>query len=67
MAPMMGGLYSALRKADIPEEASRKAAEEVASYENRLLNLESRLTVLTWMIGLNSALMLGVFWTVLTL
>jgi hypothetical protein len=40
MALMMGSLYDALKSADVPDEKAVKAAEEVASYENRLASLE---------------------------
>lgn len=57
----LGHLYDALRSAQgINDEAARQAAEEVANYDNRLARVESRLDLLTWMVGVNIALTIGV-------
>jgi hypothetical protein len=56
MAVMMGDLYDALRSAGAEDE---KAASEVAGFENRLSSLDSRVSVLTWMVGFNLALTLA--------
>ncbi len=56
MALMMGSLYDALKSASVPEEMAVKAAEEVASYENRLASLETKVDRLTWMVGANITL-----------
>lgn len=56
MAIMLGRLYGALRAANVPDEQATAAAEEVAGFENRLANVEARLTLLTWMIGFNLVL-----------
>ena len=37
-----------------------KAAEEVAGYESRLMSIDTRLAVLTWMTGANIALTIAV-------
>lgn len=58
MAIMLGALYDALRQAAIPEDAARKAAEEVAGYESRLSSIEGRLLLLTWMVGVSVTLAL---------
>lgn len=60
MALRMGALYDALLLAKIPEEEARKAAEEVADYSNRISSIDSRLDVLTWMVGTNIVLTIGV-------
>ena len=60
MALMLGKLYAALRLAQIPDDTAREAAEEVAGYENRLASVESTLKLLTWMIGFNLALSIGI-------
>ena len=60
MALMMGKLYDALRSGSIPDEKAREAAEEVAEYEPRLSGVEARLSVLTWMVGTNLVLTVGV-------
>lgn len=60
MALMMGSLYDALRSGGIEDDKARKAAEEVAGYENRPAAIESRLGWLTWMVGFNIAFTVGV-------
>jgi hypothetical protein len=57
MTLMLGKTYDALRSADgVSDEQAREAAEEIAAYENRLASIESRLTLLTWMVGTNIVL-----------
>jgi hypothetical protein len=53
MALRMGSLYDALITAHVPEEQARKAAEEVADYNERIGRIERDLTVLKWMVGTN--------------
>ena len=65
MAIMMGKLYAALRAADVPEDKATAAAEEVAGFENRLSSIETRLTVLTWMVGTNVAVTMSLVWVIL--
>ncbi len=60
MALRMGALYDALLAAHVPEEQARKAAEEVADYNQRIGNMERDLALLKWMVGTNVALTLGV-------
>jgi len=65
MALRMGALYDALRTGQgISEEDAKRAAEEVASYDNRMAALDSRTAVLTWMVGTNVAISLAIFWRV---
>jgi len=56
MALMMGSLYDALKAANVPEEKAARAAEEVASYENRPASLENKVDRLTWMVSANIGL-----------
>ena len=56
MALMMASLYEALRDAGSSDDQARKAAEEVAGYENRFSKMETDLALLKWMIGFNLAL-----------
>ena len=44
MALMLAKLYTALREADVDDVKVREAAEEVASFENQLANVEASLT-----------------------
>ena len=53
MAMMMGNLYQALLESGASDENARKAAEEVAIYDNRFAKVESELLLLKWMVGFN--------------
>jgi hypothetical protein len=62
MALMLGKLHDALIAANVPPDKAREAAEEVAGFENRLANIETKLSVLTWMAGTNIVITLGILW-----
>ena len=51
MAPMISEVYDAFIAAGAPEDKARKAAEAIASYENRFSRIEADLLVLKWMTG----------------
>ena len=55
MATMIFELYDALKSAGAPEDQARKAAEVVASRENRFNRIEGDLSLVKWMIGFNLA------------
>jgi hypothetical protein len=57
---MIAEVYDALREVEASEERSRAAAYAVAQFEDRLHRVESRLDVLTWMVGLNLTLTVAV-------
>jgi hypothetical protein len=65
MALQLGALWDALIDAGAKQEKADKAAEELAGYENRLANIDTRLTLLTWMVGTNIVITLGVLWRLL--
>ena len=56
MSLMISGLYDALKSAGAGDDLARKAAQEVASYDNRLTVLEAKVTMLQWMVGINIAM-----------
>jgi hypothetical protein len=56
MSLMLSSMYDALREGGTSDEKARMAAEEVASYDNRLSTLDGKMTLLQWMIGVNVAL-----------
>lgn len=58
MTLRLGALQDALLHPG-DEELARKAAEEVAGYENRLASIETRLSVLTWMVGFLITITIG--------
>jgi hypothetical protein len=57
---MLEKLYDALRSGNIPEDKARAAAVEGAQYENRASKIESDLTLLKWMVGVNMLLSMGI-------
>ena len=52
-----GGFWRAAQRDDLWR---REAAEEVASFENRLANVEASLTILKWMVGFNLVLTVAI-------
>jgi hypothetical protein len=60
MAVMMGNLYDALVKAGAGEDTARKAAEEMAGYDNRFSRLEADVGLLKWMVGFNLAVTVAI-------
>ena len=60
MPVMMSKLYAALRAGDVPEDKASQAAEEVAAYENRFAKIETDLTLLKWMVGINIAMTVSI-------
>lgn len=58
MALMLGALRDALIDAGAKPDKADRAAEELAGYENRLASVDTRLAVLTWMVGINVTLSL---------
>jgi len=71
MSTMISEVYDAFLAAGAPEDKARKAAETLASYENRFSSLDNKLTLLdgkvnltTWMIGFNLALTVAILWRV---
>ncbi len=51
MSLMLSKTYDALTAAGAPEEKAREAAEELANYDNRFINLETDMLVVKWMLG----------------
>ena len=60
MAVMLGNLYRALVTAGAPELEAQKAAEEVAGFKSWLAGIESKVSLLPWMVGFNLALTVGI-------
>ena len=72
MATMISEVYDALLEAGASEEKARKAAEAVASYdqrfavlETRMVELGGRVALVQWMVGTNIVLTLGGLWKLL--
>ncbi|MDR2857678.1 MAG: hypothetical protein LBV50_07505 [Novosphingobium sp.] len=51
MAVMSGNLYHALKSVGVEDSLAQKAAEEVASYDNRFARIEADLAIVKWMPG----------------
>lgn len=60
MALMMSSLYDALRAANVDDERARKAADEVANYDNQISDLRSDVKLLKWMLWFNLALSVAI-------
>ena len=56
MATMVVEIYDALIEAGASEGKARAAASTLANYESRFNKIESELTLLKWMVGLNIGL-----------
>jgi hypothetical protein len=56
MAVMLSKTYDALMAAGAGDEKARAAAEELAGYESRFARIESDLSVLKWIGGINTTL-----------
>jgi hypothetical protein len=72
MPTMISEVYDALLEAGASEEKARKAAEAVAQYDQRFASLEQkivqldgRMSLLHWMVGTNIVLTLGCLWKLL--
>jgi hypothetical protein len=66
MPTMISEVYDALLEAGASEEKARKAAEAVAQYhqrfaslEQKIVQLDGRMSLLHWMVGTNVVLTLG--------
>jgi len=72
MTAMIAEVYDALLAAGSPEDKARKAAEAIASYENRFTAMDQRFTriegelrLLTWMVGFDLAATVGIIFLLL--
>jgi hypothetical protein len=66
MALMLSKLYDALKAAGAPEDAAREAAEEGASFDERMQRIEVKLTrvetILLVVAGAVLAILVRVYW-----
>jgi hypothetical protein len=58
MALQLGNTRKAFKAANVPDDVADAAAEEIAAYDTRLASIDTRLSVLTWMVGANITLTL---------
>jgi len=64
MSTMISAVYGALKEALASEEKARKAAEAIASYENRVARIETDLALLKRRVGFNLAMTFAVLWKI---
>jgi hypothetical protein len=64
MATMVTEVYDTLRDVGVSEEKARAAAVAMAMREPRFAGLDSRLGLLTRMVGFNLALTAAILWKV---
>jgi hypothetical protein len=62
MASMWGALRSALIEAGVTEVSADRAAEEVASYDNRLASMATDINLLKWVGASNTAMLVALMW-----
>ena len=67
MAMQLGALRTALLEAGATQEKAEKAAEEAATYETFLAGLETKVSVVTWMVGANITLTMVTLGVLMTL
>lgn len=60
MTTMITEVYDALREAGAGDEKARRAAEVLASYDDRFSRIERKLAVMSWQIGALAAVQLAV-------
>ena len=60
MATMVVEIYDALIEAGASEAKARAAASTLANYEGRSNKVETELTLLKWMVGVNIGLTLAI-------
>jgi hypothetical protein len=71
MALMMGSLYEALKEGGASDTKAKAAAEEVAGYEGRFAEMRDRFAKVeatqrlhSWMLGVNTALLIAILFRV---
>ena len=60
MATMVVEIYDALIEAGASEGKARAAASTLANYESRFNKIETELTLLKWMVGVNIGLTIAI-------
>ncbi len=75
MSTMISEVYDALKEAGASEEKARKAAEVLASYDDRFNRIENdiatfraevrgEMNLMRWMLGFNLAFTVAILWKV---
>ncbi len=67
MTTMIAEVYHALKSAGAEDVLARRAAEAMSKIDERRGSQQARLDVLQWMVGVNIALTLLVFGSLITL
>ncbi len=66
MALRQGALEDAFLAANVPPDKAAKADGELAGYDSRLASVDTRLTLLSWMVTFNLALSVAILFRVFT-
>jgi hypothetical protein len=66
MALQVGVSRDALIDAGAKPEKADKAAEDMAAYEGKPAIMDTKLTLLTWMVSFNLVLTVGVLWRLMS-
>ncbi|MEA3412441.1 MAG: integrase [Pseudomonadota bacterium] len=70
MTTMISEVYEAFRKAGVPDEDARKAAEALSAEnlatKTDMQKIDREMLVLKWMIGFNLAFTMAILWKVLS-
>lgn len=61
MATMIKEVFEAFRAANVPDDKAMAAAEAIAGYENRFAKIESAQRLHSWMLTVNTALLIAIF------
>jgi len=64
MTTMITEVYDALIDAGAKKELASKAAEAIAAHQTDIASIKGELTLIRWMLTVNTAFVLGVFWKV---
>ena len=60
MVTMIKEVYDAFRAANVPDQQAAAAAEAIAGYENRFAHIESTQRLHSWMLSVNTALLVTI-------
>jgi hypothetical protein len=64
MAMLNYDVFEAFKSAGADDEKARKAAEALAQDQGRFAKIEAKLDLHSWMLGLNSAMLIALLWHV---
>ncbi len=66
MAMLNYDVFEAFKSAGVDDEKARRAAEALAQDQSRFAKIEGTLQLRSWMLAVNSAMLIAVLWRVFT-